>query len=162
VIVVCSVTDRRLALTTVFFSYSKFQSFDIVWCLRITRGRDTDVLLEVRCFYVHGNAGTKDKQVQKSVRGSVCLRASNNALSRDVHSYALSIYITPSTNVKIRCACQRVNNGILWYVFLLWTDVAFILCEICVENMEIGHSCLHGKCVDGYRDWLRCVNVLSK
>jgi hypothetical protein len=162
VIVVCSVIDRRSALTTVSFSYLKFQSFDIVWCLRVLRGRDTDVLRKVRCFYVHGKTSTKEKQVIKSLRRSACLRASNNALLRDVHPYVLSNYIIPRTNVKIRCACQRVSNDILWNVFSFGADVESIMCEIWFENMEIGHACLHGKCGDGYQEWLRCLNALSK
>jgi hypothetical protein len=162
VILVCSVTGRRVALTTVSFIYLKFQSFDIVWCLRILRGRDTDVFLKVRCFYAYGNIGTKDKQVQESLRGSGCLRACKNVLLRDVHSYALSTYIISSTNDKIRCACQCVNNDILWNVFSLGADVELITCEIWLENMEIIQYCLYGKSGDVYREWLMCVNALSK
>jgi hypothetical protein len=162
VIVVCSVIDRQSALTTVSFSYMKFQSCYIVWCLRILRGRETDVLLKVRCFYVHGNTSMKDNQVIKSLRRSVFLHASNNVLLKDVRLYVLSNYITLSTNVKIRCACYRVNNDNSWNVASFGADVESIICEIWFKNMEIGHVCLHGKCGDGYRDWLRCLNALSK
>jgi hypothetical protein len=162
VIVVCFVIDRQSAITTVYFSYMKFQSFDIVWCLRILRGRETDVLLKVRCFYVHGNISTKDNQVIKSLRRIACLCASNNVLLKDVRPYVLSNYITPSTNVKIRCACYRVNNDNLWNVPSFGADVVYIMCEIWFKNMEIGHACLHGKGGDGYRDRLRCLNALSK
>ncbi len=161
VTVVYSVIDRRSVLTTVSFNHAKFQSFDIVWCLRIPCGRDTDALLKVRFFYVHGNTSAKDNQDIKLLRRNACLRASNNIVLRDVHSYVLSSYITPSTNIRIRCECHRVNNVNLWSVFSFGADVESIMCEIWFENMKIGHACLQGKCGNGYREWLRCLNDLS-
>jgi hypothetical protein len=155
-IVVCFVTDRRDVVTAVFLKYSKFQSFDIVRCLRVTRGRDTDVLMEVRCFNVYGNTGTDDIRFQKPMRESVCLRASHNAYSWEAQSCALSTYKISRKSVKIRCTC-RDNNATLWYVSLLWTTDEFIWSVTVI--MEIVHFYLHDKCADGYRDWWRYVNV---
>jgi hypothetical protein len=159
VIVVCFVSDVRFAVTAVLFNHLKFQSFDIVRCLRVTRGRDTDVLMEVRCSNAYGNTGTDDIRVQKPTRGSVCLRASHNAYSWEVQFCALSTYKISRKNVKLRCTC-RVNNATLGYVSLPWTTDEFIWSGIVI--MEIVQFYLHDKCVDGYRDWWRCVNVLCK
>jgi hypothetical protein len=160
--VLCSVTDKQSVLTTVSLSYMKFQSCDIVCCLRVRHGRETDGLLKVRRFYVHGNTSRNDNQVIKSLRRSARLRASNNVLLKVICPNVLSNFVNRSTNVKIMCACYRVNNDNLLKVGSFGAHVESIMCEIQFMNTEIGHVCLRGKCGDGYRDWLRCLNALSK
>ncbi len=159
VIVVCIASYRWPVATAVFFNYSKFQSFDIVRCLRVTCGRDTDSLMEVRCFNAYGNIGTDDVRPQKSMGGSVCLYANHNAFSWEVQSCALSSYTSSRNSAKIRCTC-RVNNANPWYVYLLWKTDEFMWSVIAI--MEIVHFCLHDKCVDGNRDWWGYVKVLCK
>jgi hypothetical protein len=159
VIVVCLVTDRWPVAITVFFNYTKFQSIDIVRCLGVTCGRDTDSLMEVRCFNAYGNIGSDDVRPRKLRGGSVCLYASHNTFSWEIQSCASSSYTSLRNSAKIRCIC-RVNNANLWYVYLLWTTDESMWSAIAI--MEIIHFCLHDKCVDGYRDGWGCLKVLCK
>jgi hypothetical protein len=159
VIVVCVFNDRRSVVTSVFLNYSKFQSFDIVRCLRVTRGRDTDILMEVRCFNAYGNIGTYDIRIQKPVRGSVCPRVSHSAFSWEAQSCSLSTYKNSRNSGKIGWTC-RDNNATRWYVYLLWITDEFMWSVIVI--MEIVHFYLRAKCVDGCRYWWRCVNVLCE
>ncbi len=90
VIVVCFVTNKQSMFIIVLLSYMKFQSCDILCCLRVRRGSETDGLLKVRCFYVHGKLSMNENQGINMLRRSACPRASNNVLLKVVCPYGFT------------------------------------------------------------------------
>ncbi len=136
VIVVSYATDQQSVLTYVLLSKMKFQICDIVCCQSVLSGRETDCLLEVRRFYVHGETRWKDKHATESLRISARLCVSNNVLSKVVCPCVLRSFVNRTTNAKIWCACYRAKNDSLRKVVSFGVLVEFIMCEI--QSIYVG------------------------